>query len=85
MFNNSSSLDARLATQMGIREIPGKDGRPSEIQAVGNENSIRHGHGIFATKEGLYNRFHLNAAQIQGFLIGCVAEAMIIVIFSVIN
>jgi hypothetical protein len=86
--NGSSIMDARLATQMGMKEFLEKDDRPSEIQAVENQivNYPRRGHGFLATKEGLYNRIHLNAAQVRSFLFGCVAEAMVIVvIFSVIN
>jgi hypothetical protein len=85
MLDNRGSMDARLATQMGITQILEKDYRPSDIQAVRNEYNSGHGHKVFATKEGLYDRIHLYAAQIKGFLIGCAAEAMIIVIFSVIN
>jgi hypothetical protein len=58
MLDNSGSMDARIATQMGMTDALRKD---RTTQTNGNDyNDIRHGHTVVAAKGGLFNRFILN-------------------------
>jgi hypothetical protein len=58
MLDNSGSMDARIATQMGMTEALRKD---RNLQAVGGDYyDTRHGHATVAAKRGLFNRFILH-------------------------
>jgi hypothetical protein len=58
MLDNSGSLDARIATQMGMTEVLRKD-KPFEIQTARNDYNQRHEHAPVAAKGGLFSRFNL--------------------------
>jgi hypothetical protein len=56
MLDNSGSLDARIATQMGMTEVLRKD-KPFEIQTTRNDYNQRHEHA--SAKGGLFSRLNL--------------------------